>query len=127
MHSHRHCACGVCGCICVCRELYSNKPRAMCSSIKTKLVWILCVLGSWIFFLFLFIPMAFLLNILCLITTHPYECPKGKVKGLGAGVSAETLMSQGIRPLRGEKYVLSLLLVVDAMPLWHVWAGNPVP
>lgn len=75
--------------------------------------------------------MAFPLNLLCLTTAHPYEPPEGKVKGLGAGVSADTLMCQWIGPLRlwvvrGEKDVLSVPLVADAMPVWHVWAGNPV-
>lgn len=43
---------------------------------------------------------------------HNYEPPKGKVKGLGAGVSAETLTCQAIGSLRlsvvsWEKCILS--------------------
>jgi len=59
------------------------------------------------------------------------HAPKGKAKGLVAGVSAETCMFQGIRPLRlwmlrREKHVLSLPLAVHAMPVWWIWAGSSV-
>lgn len=125
MHSHGHHAHGVCGCVCVCRELYSKKSKAMYSNIKAKMVLFLHVLELWIFFC----SVSFPLHFLCLTTMQPYE--KGKTRVLEARVSAETLMCQGVAPLRlwvvrWEKCVLSLPLVVDIMPVWHVWAGNPV-